>query len=343
MADTSSLDQLLHQGHAELRLATDEASLRSWQNKWFGKTGEISGALKRIAEIPPADRKEYGQKANTVKEELQKTFDQAMEKVKEANLEKDLAQGRVDVTLPGRKILPGRLHPSTKILRRILGIFGELGFETFTSHEVEEDEINFGMLNMPPHHPARDMWDTFHTTKPGWILRTHTTPGQIHAMKLHAPGPVRVVLPGMCYRYEQITSRSEIMFHQVDGVAVGENVKLTDLKGTLLAFIHKLFGEKRKIRMRSSYFPFTEPSMEVDMDCIICSGKGCSLCKKTGWLEILGAGMVHPVVLRNGGYDPERYSGFAFGLGVERIVMLLAGMDDIRHFWANDWRFLNQF
>jgi len=343
MADTSSLDQLLQQGTSELRLATDEASLRSWQNRWFGKTGEISGALKRIAEIPAADRKDYGQKANAVKETLQKDFDLALEKVREEALEKDLAQGRVDVSLPGRQVLPGRLHPSTKIMRRILGIFGELGFETFTSREIEEDEINFGMLNMPPHHPARDMWDTFHTNKPGWILRTHTTPGQIHAMKLHAPGPVRVVLPGMCYRYENITSRSEIMFHQIDGVAVGESVKLTDLKGTLMAFIHKLFGEKRKIRLRSSYFPFTEPSMEVDMDCIICAGKGCSLCKKTGWLEILGAGMVHPVVLRNGGYDPQRHSGFAFGLGVERIVMLLSGMDDIRHFWANDWRFLNQF
>lgn len=343
MADIGSLDQLLQQGIAELHPAMDEASLRSWHSRWFGKTGEISQALKKIAEIPPADRKEYGQKANAVKEELQKHYDSSLARCQDEALERDLALGGVDVTLPGRKLVPGRLHPSTKVMRRILEIFAELGFSTFTSREVEEDEINFGQLNMPPHHPARDMWDTFHTTQPGWILRTHTTPGQIHAMKLAAPGPLRVVLPGMCYRYEQITSRSEIMFHQVDGVAVGDAVRLTDLKGTLLAFIRKLFGEKRRIRMRSSYFPFTEPSMEVDMDCILCSGKGCSLCKKSGWLEILGAGMVHPTVLRNGGYDPDRHSGFAFGLGVERIAMLLSGMDDIRHFWSNDWRFLNQF
>ncbi|MCY2946311.1 MAG: phenylalanine--tRNA ligase subunit alpha [Planctomycetota bacterium] len=339
----NSLDTLLSQGTEELRLAQDEASLRTWQNRWFGKTGEISQALKHIAEIPPAERREYGQKANAVKEQLQSALDAALLVLKDNALETDLANGVIDITLPGRRSAPGRLHPSTQTLRKILGIFGELGFEPFTSHEVEEDELNFGLLNMPAHHPARDMWDTFHTTRPGWILRTHTSPGQIHAMRKAAPGPLRVVLPGMCYRYEQITSRSEIMFHQVEGLAVGEKVHLTDLKGTLLAFIQRLFGDKRKIRLRSSYFPFTEPSMEVDMDCILCQGKGCGLCKKTGWLEILGAGMVHPTVLKNGGYDPETHSGFAFGLGVERIVMLLSGMDDIRQFWANDWRFLKQF
>jgi phenylalanyl-tRNA synthetase alpha chain len=187
------------------------------------------------------------------------------------------------------------------------------------------------------------MWDTFHTTTPGVLLRTHTSPGQIHVMKQLCPQPIRVILPGMCYRYEAITPRSEIMFHQVEGLCVGTNVTMADLKGTLIAFARRMFGARRQVRIRSSYFPFTEPSIEVDMDCIVCAGKGCNLCKRTGWLEILGAGMVHPVVLRNGGYDPERFSGFAFGMGPERIALLTYAIDDIRQFWANDLRFLQQF
>jgi phenylalanyl-tRNA synthetase alpha chain len=196
---------------------------------------------------------------------------------------------------------------------------------------------------MPPHHPARDMWDTFHTTTPGVLLRTHTSPGQIHVMREFCPRPIRVILPGMCYRYEAITPRSEIMFHQVEGLAIGACITMADLKGTISAFARRMFGEERRVRIRSSYFPFTEPSIEVDMDCIVCRGQGCTLCKRTGWLEIMGAGMVHPVVLRNGGYDPARYSGFAFGMGPERIAMLRYAIDDIRQFWANDLRFLRQF
>ncbi len=247
------------------------------------------------------------------------------------------------MTLPGRPARRGRLHISTQTLRTIYAIFADLGFQVYRSPEVEDDETNFGLLNMPPHHPARDMWDTFHTTKPGVLLRTHTSPGQIHVMRELCPKPIRVILPGMCYRYEAITTRSEIMFHQVEGLAVGERVTMADLKGTLIAFARRLFGEQRKVRIRSSYFPFTEPSIEVDMDCIVCAGEGCGLCKKSGWLEILGAGMVHPVVLRNGGYDPARFSGFAFGMGPERIAMLSYAIDDIRQFWANDLRFLRQF
>src|SRR5690348_11030058 len=198
------------------------------------------------------------------------------------------------------------------------------------------------MLNMPTYHPARDMWDTFYINE-RVVLRTHTSPGQIRAMQAYHPEPIRVILPGMCYRYEAITPRSEIMFHQVEGLAVGERVTMADLKGTLIAFARRLFGDRRKVRIRSSYFPFTEPSIEVDMDCIVCNGEGCALCKRSGWLEILGAGMVHPVVLRNGGYDPEYFSGFAFGMGPERIAMLTYAIDDIRQFWANDLRFLQQF
>ena len=228
-------------------------------------------------------------------------------------------------------------------LRAIYAVFADLGFQVYRSPEVETDELNFTLLNMPEHHPARDMWDTFHTTRPGVLLRTHTSPGQIHVMRELCPRPIRVILPGMCYRYEKITTRSEIQFQQVEGLAVGRRVTMADLKGTIGAFARRLFGEERRVRIRSSYFPFTEPSIEVDMDCIVCGGQGCGLCKRSGWLEILGAGMVHPTVLRNGGYDPDHYSGFAFGMGPERITMLRYAIDDIRQFWANDLRFLRQF
>jgi phenylalanyl-tRNA synthetase alpha chain len=228
-------------------------------------------------------------------------------------------------------------------LRSIFAIFADLGFQIYRSREVEDEELNFELLNMPPHHPARDMWDTFHTTTPGVLLRTHTSPGQIHVMREQCPNPIRAILPGMCYRYEAITTRSEIQFNQVEGLAIGSNVTMADLKGTIVAFARRMFGDNRQVRIRSSYFPFTEPSIEVDMDCLSCQGKGCSLCKRSGWLEIGGAGMVHPTVLKNGGYDPGKFSGFAFGIGPERIAILKYGLDDIRQFWADDLRFLEQF
>jgi phenylalanyl-tRNA synthetase alpha chain len=217
-----------------------------------------------------------------------------------------------------------------------------MGFQIFDSREVESDLYNFELLNMPPYHPARDMWDTFYINE-RVVLRTHTSPGQIRAMQAYHPEPIRVILPGMCYRYEAITARSEIMFHQVEGLAVGTNITMADLKGVLVNFARRMFGEDRQVRFRCSHFPFTEPSVEVDMDCIVCDGQGCTICKHSGWLEILGAGMVHPQVLRNGGYDPEVFSGFAFGMGPERITMLKYGIDDIRYFFSNDLRFLEQF
>ncbi len=247
------------------------------------------------------------------------------------------------MTLPGRPIPVGGLHPANQTLREIYAIWADMGFQVFRTREVEDDETNFELLNIPQHHPARDMWDTFHTTTPGVILRTHTSPGQIHAMRHFAPGPIRVILPGMCFRYEQISARKEIQFNQVEGLAVGTHIRLSDLKGTITAFAHRMFGADRKVRFRGSYFPFTEPSLEVDVECILCNGKGCSVCKGTGWLEIAGCGMVHPTVLRNGGYDPATHSGFAFGIGPERITMLKHGITDIRYFWGNDLRFLEQF
>jgi phenylalanyl-tRNA synthetase alpha chain len=221
-----------------------------------------------------------------------------------------------------------------------------MGFQVYRSRDVEDDETNFTLLNMPPHHPARDMWDTFYTTQENIILRTHTSPGQIRAMHEYGENgtrPIRVILPGMCYRYEQITARSEVQFNQVEGLAVGRHITMTDLKGTVADFARRLYSPDTKVRFRASHFPFTEPSMDVDIECFLCGGKGCNVCKYTGWVEIMGCGIVHPTVLENGGYDPTQWSGFAFGMGPERITMLKHGIKDIRYFWSGDLRFLEQF
>jgi phenylalanyl-tRNA synthetase alpha chain len=340
MSDLATLEQ---RALEELGACDDEPTLRAWNTRYFGKQGEVAAAVKRVGAVPPAERKAYGQQANQIKEKLTSAYEAALAAEKERALERSLTGPGLDVTIPGKPAPRGRLHLSTQTLRRIYAVFADLGFQVYRTSEVEDDEINFGLLNMPPHHPARDMWDTFHTTTPGVLLRTHTSPGQIHVMRQYAPNPVRAILPGLCYRYEAITTRSEIQFNQVEGLAIGTRITMTDLKGTITAFARRMFGDERKVRIRSSYFPFTEPSIEVDMDCITCGGKGCSLCKRTGWLEIMGAGMVHPVVLRNGGYDPAVHSGFAFGMGPERIAMLTYALDDIRQFWANDLRFLQQF
>jgi phenylalanyl-tRNA synthetase alpha chain len=340
MSDLSSLQE---RGLKELAACRTESDLRLWKTHYFGDRGEMTLAIKQVGSVAPEERRTYGQKANQIKDVLDRAYEAALAAVKRQELERSLAVERTDVTLPGRPMSRGRLHVATQVLRQIYAIFADLGFQIYRSREVEDDLTNFELLNMPPHHPARDMWDTFHTTKPGVLLRTHTSPGQIHVMRECRPKPIRVILPGMCYRYEAITTRSEIMFHQVEGLAVGSRVTMADLKGTIIAFARRMFGEDRQVRIRSSYFPFTEPSIEVDMDCIVCRGEGCSLCKRNGWLEIMGAGMVHPTVLRNGGYDPDRYTGFAFGMGPERIAMLKYAIDDIRLFWGNDLRFLSQF
>jgi phenylalanyl-tRNA synthetase alpha chain len=340
MSDLAILEQ---RALEELRGCADEGTLHAWHARYFGKQGAIAQALKDIRNVPPADRPAFGQEVNRIKTSLLGAYESALEALRSRELERSLEVAALDVTLPGRPIDRGAVHVVTRTLREIYAIFAQLGFQVYRSREVEDDETNFELLNMPSHHPARDMFDTFHTTVPGVLLRTHTSPGQIHIMRERCPKPIRAILPGMCYRYEQITMRSEIMFPQVEGLAVGATVTMADLKGTINAFAHLMFGEDRRVRIRSSYFPFTEPSIEVDMDCLVCAGEGCSLCKQTGWLEIMGAGMVHPVVLRNGGYDPERFTGFAFGMGPQRIAMLKYGIDDIRQFWANDVRFLRQF
>jgi phenylalanyl-tRNA synthetase alpha chain len=339
-AELSALEQ---RALAELHACADEPSLRAWHTRYFGKSGEVPAALKRVGTVPPEQRRAYGQEANRIKEQLGQAYDEALARAKEQALALSLATESLDVTLPGRPQHQGRVHVATRVMRAICAIFADLGFQVYRSREVEDDLTNFELLNMPPHHPARDMWDTFHVTTPGVLLRTHTSPGQIHVMREQCPRPIRVVLPGMCYRFEQITARSEIQFQQVEGLAIGKSITMTDLKGVITAFARRLFGKDRKIRLRSSYFPFTEPSIEVDVDWPRDDPRCDALTKGTGWLEIMGAGMVHPTVLRNGGYDPEEFSGFAFGLGPQRITMLLHAIDDIRQFWANDLRFLRQF
>lgn len=343
MPPLDELAQLEQRALAELAAAADEDSLRQWHHRYFGDKGEMNAALKLLPTLPPTERKGFGQEANRVKTVLLSAYEKAVEVDKERKLLASLNAPPLDVTLPGRAVQPGRLHVASRVMREIVSIFADLGFQVFRTREVEDDLSNFELLNMPPHHPARDMWDTFHTTTPGVILRTHTSPGQIHVMRERAPEPIRAVLPGMCYRYEAVTTRSEMMFQQVEGLAIGPNITMTDLIGTITAFARRLFGQERQIRIRSSYFPFTEPSIEVDIDWPKEDPNADRLTKGTGWLEIMGAGMVHPTVLRNGGYDPAQVSGFAFGLGPQRITMLRHAIDDIRLFWQNDLRFLRQF
>jgi len=326
-----------------LQGAASQAALEQVRVRYLGRKGALAAILRELADLDPAERPAIGKVANEVKQRLEAALAAQREAIEAVAQQAAVVAERVDVTLPGRPVPMGRLHPSTRILRRICQIWSDMGFQVYRSRDVETEEMNFELLNIPAHHPARDMWDTFYTTTEGMLLRTHTSPGQIRAMRQYCPEPIRVILPGMCYRYEQITARSEIQFHQVEGLAVGRHVTMTDLKGTLVDFAHRMFGADRKVRFRASHFPFTEPSAEMDVECIICEGQGCVVCKQSGWLEILGCGMVHPEVLRNGGYDPAVFSGFAFGMGPERITMLKHGIEDIRYFWANDLRFLEQF
>jgi phenylalanyl-tRNA synthetase alpha chain len=340
------LQKLAEEALAELRELGEEHLLHSWRGRYLGPKGEVKALLATIGKLSAEERGPFGRAINQLKNTLQSAYAEREALLENQLLAADLAKGQVDVTLPGRPRSQGGLHPSTQTLRRFYAIWADMGFQVYRSRDVEDDDTNFTLLNIPPHHPARDMQDTFYTTEPNIILRTHTSPGQIHAMRDLGGGgtlPVRVILPGMCYRYEQITARSEVQFHQVEGLAIGRNITMSDLKGTITEFARRMFDPDAAVRFRASYFPFTEPSMEVDVECFLCEGEGCRVCKYTGWLEIAGSGMVHPNVLRNGGYDPAEWSGFAFGMGPERITMLKHGIEDIRYFWSNDLRFLAQF
>jgi phenylalanyl-tRNA synthetase alpha chain len=332
----------------------DESALEAWRVANIGRSAPVMTIFSQMAGLSKEERPLVGQRANQVKLSIEKAFAERADAVKAAALAKSLEEEELDVTLPGRPVRRGGLHPATVTLRRIMAILAEMGFQVYTSRDVETDEMNFQALNFPPHHPAREMQDSFYIDAGDrgdnpLLLRTHTSPGQIRAMREFSqanpenPPSIRIALPGMCYRYEQITARSEVQFYQMEGLVVGEKITYGDLKGTLADFARRMFGPNAKIRFRASYFPFTEPSAEVDVECFVCGGKGCPVCKNSGWLEILGCGMVHPVVLQNGGYDPRRYTGFAFGMGPQRQTMLLHRMNDIRYFWGNDIRFLEQF
>src|SRR5918996_5022639 len=337
-----------------LNAIKDPGALEAWRVVNVGRSSPLMQVFAELGKLSKEDRPVVGAAANRVKSALESALTERAEVIKAAALAKSLEEEQLDVTLPGRGVHLGRLHPSTQQLRRVLDILAEMGFQVYTSPEVETDEINFQLLNFPPNHPARDMQDTFFVEAGERgdnpiVLRTHTSPGQIHAMREFAamdpknPPPIRIALPGMCFRYEQITARSEIQFNQVEGLVVGENITFADLKGTLIDFARRMFGQDVRTRFRASYFPFTEPSAEMDAECFVCGGKGCPVCKSSGWLEILGCGMVHPIVLQNGGYDPTQDSCFSSGIGAARPLMLRYKIDDIRYFWGNDLRFLEQF
>jgi phenylalanyl-tRNA synthetase alpha chain len=356
MAD-ASLENVRETASAGLAAATDEAALERWHRQHLSASGEVSLLRRGIGKLELSERKAYGAAINALVEVLTAAYDQKRSALAEAALQARLASERVDLSLPPRARRRGALHPLRSTLREICQAFQSMGFSIYDSPHVETDEFNFQLLNIPPHHPARDMQDTFYlapgddpsapmagpTEAAARVLRTHTSAGQIRAMRAMGPGPVRVILPGLCYRNEDITTRSEVQFHQIEGLMVGTDVRMSDLKGILLQFARQIFGGDQAVRLRGSYFPFTEPSVEVDLRCALCGGSGCRVCKYTGWLELLGAGLVHPVVLENGGYDPSTHRGIAFGIGLPRLVMLRHGVDDIRHFFRNDLRFLQSF
>jgi phenylalanyl-tRNA synthetase alpha chain len=337
------LEQVQQEAKKALEKVLDENTLQAWKTAHLGRSAPVMQAFSHLGEVAKEMRPQFGKFANQVKVDLENAFNERSETIKQAALLHSLENERLDITLPGRRPVRGRLHPETQAMRDIFSIFSDMGFQVYRSPDVETDEYNFELLNIPAYHPARDMWDTFYATKPGVLLRTHTSPGQIHVMRENAPKPIRAILPGMCYRYEQISARSEIQFNQLELLVVGHNITFGDFKGTLNDFARRMFGENARTRLRPSYFPFTEPSAEMDVECFVCGGKGCSLCKGSGWLEIMGCGMVHPIVLQNGGYDPVEFTGFAAGMGIERMTLLRYHIDDIRYFWADDMRFLEQF
>jgi phenylalanyl-tRNA synthetase alpha chain len=339
---------------AGLQALHDVAALESWRVSHLGRNSPLMQVFAGLSALPKDQRPQVGQSANQVKVSLEAALAAKSTELRKQELEASLGEAGLDITLPGRPIRRGRLHPSTQQIRKVLSILAEMGFQVYTSPEVETDELNFQLLNFPAHHPAREMQDSLYIESPRRgdnpiLLRTHTSPGQIRAMREFAardpahPPPIRIALPGMCFRHEQITARSEVQFNQVEGLAVGEHITFSNLKGTLTDFARRMFGQRARVRFRASYFPFTEPSAEMDVECFVCGGKGCPVCKGSGWLEILGSGMVHPTVLENGGYDPRRFTGFAFGMGPERQLMLRYRIEDIRYFWGNDIRFLEQF
>ncbi len=335
------LEQLRKEAIEKLKKVTDKVSLDKIRIEYLGKKGEITKILRDMGNLPPSERPIMGKLANELRNEIQQRIEDAFERIKEFEKEKRLKQEIIDVTLPGKQHAIGKKHPLSLILDEIKTFFVGLGYEVVEGPEIEFDYYNFEALNTPADHPARDEQDTFYITE-NILLRTQTSPVQVRVMESRKP-PLKIIAPGRVYRADTIDATHSPVFHQVETLAVGKNLTLGDLKGTLIEFAKFLFGPKRKVRFRPHFFPFTEPSAEFDISCNVCNGEGCRVCSYSGWLEILGCGMVHPRVLEMVGYDPKEVSGFAVGMGVERIAMLKYGIDDLRLFFENDMRFLKQF
>ena len=339
------LEGLRRQAETELAAIEEAEALTAWHHRFLGGKGEVTLAIRRLGSLAAEQRPAFGKAVNELKTHLTAQFERRQEELRASELAGRLEAERVDITLPGRAPVIGTLHPVTQMIREVTDIFGRLGFQVVEGPEVEEAYYAFDALNIPKDHPARDVWDTIFIEAAKdreVVLRPHTSPVQIRTMEQMKP-PIRVVVPGRCYRYEALDATHEWHFHQIEGLAVDENITMADLKGTLGEFARQIFGKERKIRFRVDYFPFVEPGVDFAIDCMFCGGKGCRTCKGTGWIEILGAGMVHPNVLASVGIDPEKCTGFAFGMGVERLVMLKFGIPDIRAFYQGDLRFLSQF
>ena len=340
MALADALSILVERALADVDASANLERLDEVRVRLLGKKGQLTEQLKSLGALPAAERPAAGQRINEAKAAIQAAVESRRQALEAAVLDAELAKGAIDVTLPGRGQEPGSLHPVTRTRLRIERIFMQAGFEVATGPEVEDDFHNFEALNIPKNHPARAMHDTFYVPD-GRLLRTHTSPVQIRAMRAQRP-PLAVIAPGRVYRIDSDMTHSP-MFHQVEGMAVGENISFANLKAMLHTFVERFFERPLGMRLRPSYFPFTEPSAECDIECVFCSGKGCRVCKQTGWLEILGCGMIHPNVLTAAGIDPERWQGYAFGMGIDRLAMLRYGVDDLRLFFENDLQFLKQF
>lgn len=334
------LRKIEEEAFQELRNSIGEAQMQMLRTKYLGRKGLITQFLRDMGKLPPEERPALGRLANELKIKLEEAIEKALQEERERQKAEKWLKEEVDISLPGRKPSLGGSHLLTQVTSEIVSIFARLGFEVSEGPEVELDYYNFEALNFPKDHPARDMQDTFYFS-PNVVLRTHTSPVQIRTMEKRTP-PLRIIAPGKVYRHDSDPTHSP-MFHQVEGFVVDRDISFADLKGTLTFFVHQFYGPEVKMRFRPSFFPFTEPSAEVDIQCVICKGEGCPVCKKSGWLEILGSGMIDPEVFRFVGYDPEVYTGFAFGLGVERIAMLQVGLGDIRLFFENNLQFLKQF
>lgn len=338
----AQLQQLKQEAIDKVKNASTVKELQDVRVAYLGKKGPITDLLKGMGKLPAEERPKMGALVNVVREEVTAVLDERLVLLEESAIQQQLANESIDVTLPGRPVKTGNHHPLTRVIEEIEDLFINMGYQIAEGPEVEKDYYNFEALNLPKGHPARDMQDSFYISE-DILLRTHTSPVQARTMEAMGGEPIKIICPGKVYRRDSDDATHSHQFTQIEGLVIGENIRMSDLKGTLSIFAKKMFGDDREIRLRPSFFPFTEPSVEMDISCFKCGGSGCNVCKKTGWIEILGAGMVHPNVLEMAGYDSKKLSGFAFGMGPERIAMLKYGVEDIRHFYTNDVRFVSQF